>query len=198
MVAADLRSWLDMGIPFQRVGINVSSADLSGGGVEQILTAAFEREGVPLDHVIIEVTETVYMGRGDQAIQDAITTLRAGGIRVALDDFGTGFASLTHLLTVPVDVIKIDKMFVDQLEPDGVSLTIVEGLIRTAKKMDIRIVAEGIETEEQIARLRAIGCVLGQGYVFSPAVDRDATTALLMEYGQWVSRSVDVTKAVRR
>jgi diguanylate cyclase (GGDEF)-like protein len=188
LVAADLRRWLDLGIPFQHVGINVSSADLSGGAVEQVLTAAFERESVPLDHVILEITETVYMGRGDQAIQKAIRALRTSGIRVALDDFGTGFASLTHLLTVPVDVIKVDKMFVDHLEPDGVSLTIVEGLIRTAKKMNIRIVAEGIETEEQVGQLRAIGCVLGQGYVFSPAVDRDAATALLLEHAQGITR----------
>jgi diguanylate cyclase (GGDEF)-like protein len=187
LVAADLSKWLDLGIPLQHVGINVSSADLSGGGVERVLTAAFEREGVPLDHVILEVTETVDMGGGDQAIQKTISALRASGIRVALDDFGTGFASLTHLLTVPVDVIKIDKMFVDHLEPDGVSLTIVEGLIRTAKKMNIRIVAEGIETEEQARQLRAIGCVLGQGYVFSPAVDRDAATALLLEHQQRIS-----------
>jgi diguanylate cyclase (GGDEF)-like protein len=196
LVAADLRKWLDQGLPFQHVGINISSADLSGGAVEQVLIAAFEREGVPLDHVILEVTETVYMGRGDQAIQKAIRALRTSGIRVALDDFGTGFASLTHLLTVPVDVIKIDKMFVDHLEPDGVSLTIVEGLIRTAKKMNIRIVAEGIETEEQIRQLRAIGCVLGQGYVFSRAVDRDTATGLLLEHGQRISRPAVTTKTV--
>ena len=196
LVAADLRRWLDQGIPFQHVGINISSADLSGGAVEQVLTAAFEREGVPLHHVILEVTETVYMGQGDQAIQKAIRALRASGIRVALDDFGTGFASLTHLLTVPVDVIKIDKMFVDHLEPDGVSLTIVEGLIRTAKKMNIRIVAEGIETEEQVRQLCAIGCVLGQGYVFSRAVDRDTATGLLLEHGQRISRPAITTKTV--
>jgi diguanylate cyclase (GGDEF)-like protein len=196
LVAADLREWLDRGISFQHVGINISSADLSGGAVEQVLTAAFERERVPLDHVILEVTETVYMGRGDQAIQKAIRALRASGIRVALDDFGTGFASLTHLLTVPVDVIKIDKMFVDHLEPDGVSLTIVEGLIRIAKKMNIRIVAEGIETEEQVRQLCAIGCVLGQGYVFSRAVDRDTATALLLEHGQRISRPGITTKPV--
>jgi diguanylate cyclase (GGDEF)-like protein len=184
LVAADLGKWLDLGIPLQHVGINVSSADLSGGGVEQVLTAAFEREGVPLDHVILEVTETVDMGGGDQAIQKTINALRASGIRVALDDFGTGFASLTHLLTVPVDVIKIDKMFVDHLEPDGVSLAIVEGLIRTAKKMKIRTVVEGIETEEQVRQLREIGCLMGQGYVFSPAVNRDAATALLLKHEQ--------------
>jgi diguanylate cyclase (GGDEF)-like protein len=189
LVAADLRRWLDLGIPFQHVGINVSSADLSGGAVGQVLNAALEREGVPIDHVILEVTETVYMGRGDQAIQEAIKALRADGIRIALDDFGTGFASLTHLLTVPVDIIKIDKLFVDHLEPDGVSVTIVEGLIRTAKKMGIRIVAEGIETEEQVDQLREIGCELGQGYIFSPAVDRDAATALLLEHGQGISQA---------
>ncbi|QCB44434.1 phosphodiesterase [Sphingomonas sp. PAMC26645] len=198
LVAVDLRRWLDLGIPFQHVGINISSADLSNGSVGQVLAATFDREGVPLDHVILEVTETVYMGRGDQAIQRAIRSLRASGIRVALDDFGTGFASLTHLLTVPVDVIKIDKMFVDHLEPDGVSLTIVEGLIRIAKKMGIRIVAEGIETEEQVGQLRAIGCVLGQGYVFSPAVDSDAATALLLEHGQRISRPAIASISIAR
>ncbi len=195
LVAADLRRWLNLGIPFQHVGINVSSADLSGGAVGQVLAAALERERVPLDHVILEVTETVYMGRGDQAIQQAIRALRADGIRVALDDFGTGFASLTHLLTVPVDVIKIDKLFVDHLEPDGVSVTIVKGLIRTAKKMGIRIVAEGIETEEQVEQLRAIGCALGQGYIFSPAVNRDTTTALLLGHAQGIARPPIATRS---
>ncbi len=99
-----------------------------------------------LEHVILEVTETVYMGDGDQAVQTAIRALRDRGIRVALDDFGTGFASLTHLLTVPVDVIKIDKTFIDHLTPESVSMTIVEGLIRIAERMNIRIVAEGVES----------------------------------------------------
>jgi EAL domain-containing protein (putative c-di-GMP-specific phosphodiesterase class I) len=190
LVAADIRTWLDLGLAVQHVGINVSSEDLSGGAIARVLASAFERHRVPLEHVILEVTETVYMGRGDQAIQKAIRALRDHGIRVALDDFGTGFASLTHLLTVPVDVIKIDKTFVDHLEPDSVSATIVEGLIRVAKKMGIRIVAEGIESDQQIAQLRAIGCVLGQGFVFSPAVDRDATTALLAKHGQREARRV--------
>ncbi len=192
LVAGDVRRWLDMGIPFQHVGINVSSADLSSGAVDRVLTSAFGGQRVPLDHVILEVTETVYMGAGDQAIQTAIRALREMGIRVALDDFGTGFASLTHLLTVPVDIIKIDKTFVDHLEPGSVSTTIVESLIRIAEKMHIRIVAEGVETEEQIAQLRASGCLLGQGYVFSQAVDRDRTTKLLLEHGQNVPPSTAI------
>jgi diguanylate cyclase (GGDEF)-like protein len=184
IVAADVRRWLDLGIPFQHVGINVSSADLYSGSVEAGLIAAFDGAGVPLKHVILEVTETVYMGEGDQAIQEAIRKIRARGIRVALDDFGTGFASLTHLLSVPVDILKIDKMFVDLLAPDSASVAIVEGLIGIAKKLDIRVVAEGIETRGQADHLRRIGCVLGQGFLCSPAIDRYAITDLLLSSAQ--------------
>ncbi len=187
LVAADLRVWLDMGLAVQHIGINVSSADLSGGTVGRVLTEAFERERVPLEHVILEVTETVYMGDGDQAVQTAIRALRAKGIKLALDDFGTGFASLTHLLTVPVDIIKIDKTFIDHLAADNVSMAIVEGLIRIAERMNIRIVAEGVETEVQAGLLDTAGCVLGQGYLYSPAVDRKRATALLRDRAQSVS-----------
>lgn len=187
IVAADVRRWLDLGIPFQHVGINVSSADLSGGTVEHVLTSAFERAGVPLKHVILEVTETVYMGEGDQAVQQGIKALRAKGIRVALDDFGTGFASLTHLLTIPVDIIKIDKTFIDHLTTDSVSMTIVESLIRIARKMDTRIVAEGVESEEQARLLQSAGCKLAQGFLYSPAIDRKEITALLLKRGQHVN-----------
>jgi EAL domain-containing protein (putative c-di-GMP-specific phosphodiesterase class I) len=175
-----------MGLAVQHVGINVSSADLSGGTVGRVLTEAFERERVPLEHVILEVTETVYMGDGDQAVQTAIRALRAKGIKLALDDFGTGFASLTHLLTVPVDIIKIDKTFIDHLAADNVSMAIVEGLIRIAERMNIRIVAEGVETEVQAGLLDTAGCVLGQGYLYSPAVDRKRATALLRDRAQSV------------
>lgn len=185
LVAADVRMWLDLGIPFQHVGINVSSADLHGGTVDRVLATAFEDLSVPLKHVIVEVTETVYMGDGDRVVQKAVEQLRAKGLRVALDDFGTGFASLTHLMTVPVDVIKIDKSFIDRLAPGDASMAIVEALIAIATKLDIRVVAEGIETEDQARQLLAVGCTLGQGYLFSRAVDRHATTRLLQGRAQY-------------
>ncbi|WP_240500012.1 GGDEF domain-containing phosphodiesterase [Sphingomonas montana] len=184
LVAADLRAWLDMGIPFQHVGVNVSSADMHGGKLGAMLTAAFERESVPLKHVIVEVTESVYMGDGDLSVEGALESPSEKGFRVALDDFGTGYASLNHLLTVPVDIIKIDKSFVDRLAPDNATMIIVEGLLRIARKLGIRVIAEGIETEDQAALLQRAGCVLGQGYLFSRAVDRHATTGLLIERGQ--------------
>lgn len=190
LVAADVRAWLDMGIPFQHVGINVSSADMQRGTLDRVLAAAFEEARVPLKHVVLEVTEAVYMGDGGRVVQKAVESLRSRGIRVALDDFGTGYASLTHLLTVPVDIIKIDKSFVDRLPLGGASLAIVEGLVQIARKLDIRVIAEGVETEEQAALLRDVGCTLGQGYLFSRAVDRRATTALLVNRPQRPTDSV--------
>jgi sensor c-di-GMP phosphodiesterase-like protein len=124
------------------------------------------------------------MGEGDRSVKKAVETLRAKGFRVALDDFGTGYASLTHLLTVPVDIIKIDKSFVDRLAPGNASMAIVEGLIQIATKLDIRVIAEGIETEDQAELLRSAGCILGQGHLFSRAVDRHATTRLLVNGAQ--------------
>jgi diguanylate cyclase (GGDEF)-like protein len=184
IVAGDVRAWLNQGIPFQHVGVNVSSADFHGGKLEQQLTAAFERVGAPLKHVVLEVNEMVYMGQRDDVVVRAVRGLRAKGMLVALDDFGTGYASLTHLLSVPVDILKIDKSFVHRLAPDDGSVAIVEGLLAIAAKLGIRVVAEGIEAETQAAQLRGLGCKLGQGYLFSEPVDRHAASELLRRRAQ--------------
>jgi EAL domain-containing protein (putative c-di-GMP-specific phosphodiesterase class I) len=183
-VAADVRHWLDMGLPFQHVGINLSAADFHAGHLQERLCSAFAAAGIPLKHVIIEVTESVYLGQGDHVVANEIKAMRSKGLRVALDDFGTGFASLTHLLTVPVDIIKIDKSFVDRLVPGDAGAVIIEGLMGITEKLGIRVVAEGIETEMQAEHLRALGCMLGQGYLFHKAVDRHSAAWLLREFGQ--------------
>ena len=185
LVAADVRSWLESGVPFQHVGINISSADFHSGTLYDRIEAAFGRENVPLKHVILEVTESVYLGQNDPVVAQEIKSLRAHGLRIALDDFGTGFASLTHLLTVPVDIIKIDKSFVSQLQLDDRSMAIIEGLLGIARKLDIRVIAEGIETEDQACMLEEIGSVLGQGYLFSAAVPRASATELLVNHSQY-------------
>jgi len=184
LVAADVRSWLERGIPIQHVGINISSADFHSGTLYDRIEAAFGRENVPLKHVILEVTESVYLGHNDPVVAQEIRALRAHGLRVALDDFGTGFASLTHLLTVPVDIIKIDRSFVSQLRPGDRGMAIIEGLLGIAQKLDIRVIAEGIETEGQARLLQEIGCTLGQGYLFSHAVAPESATQLLLQYAQ--------------
>lgn len=183
-VASDIRVWLDMGLPLQHVGINLSAVDFHSGDLRSRLCKVFDDAGVPLEHIILEVTESVYLGQRDHVVAQAIQALRSDGLRVALDDFGTGFASLTHLLTVPVDIIKIDKSFVDRLVPGDAAKFIIEGVIGIARNLGIRVVAEGIEMESQAAQLLELGCTLGQGYLFSKAVDRRAATDLLKRRGQ--------------
>ena len=195
LVAADVRAWLDMGIPFRHVGINVSSPDIEGGILDQLLAAAFAKEGVPLHHVILEVTETVYMAEGGRLVQRAVEALRANGLRVALDDFGTGYASLTHLLTMPVDIVKIDKSFIARLREGDASAAIVEGLVQIAEKLGIGIIAEGIETEEQARQLFGVGCSLGQGFLYSAAVEREAATELMLGRGSGPARTLAATRA---
>ena len=180
-VVGDMRVWLDMGLPLARVSLNVSSSDFYRGKLDEQLTAAFARENVSLEHLMLEVTEDVCIGQRDDVAARQIKAMRAKGLLVALDDFGTGFASLTHLLTFPVDMIKIDKSFINRLAPGNPSSAIVRGLLDIAREMNILVVAEGVETEVQAAQLRALGCSLGQGFLFSRAVDRDAFTQMLRQ-----------------
>jgi EAL domain-containing protein (putative c-di-GMP-specific phosphodiesterase class I) len=135
------------------------------------------------------------MTRQDPVVPRTIKAMRAKGLRIALDDFGTGFASLTHLFTVPVDAIKIDKSFVDRLTHGDKSAVIVEGLISIARKLAIRVIAEGVETQRQAAQLLAFGCKLGQGYLYSKAVHRDEVTAMLLRVAQ---KPNDVARALVR
>jgi diguanylate cyclase (GGDEF)-like protein len=183
-VASDLRSWIDAGISFQHVGINLSAADFERPDLERRIAEAFGNAGVPLKHVVLEVTEAVLMDGVTGGIIDAIERLRQQGLLVALDDFGTGFASLTHLLRFPVDIIKIDKSFVDGILYDLPSEVIIEALIRIASRLDLKIVAEGIEYEAQARKLVSMGCRLGQGYLFGRAADAVRVGEILQTSGQ--------------
>ena len=179
-VAGDIRHWLDIGIDFQHVGINVTTGDFLRGDLEQRIVETFGEVGVPLHHIALEVNEAVFMG-GSDLVPRTVRALRARGLLVALDDFGTGFASLTHLLSFPVDVIKIDKSFVDRIGSDRASEAIVGCIIDLARKLDMTIVAEGIETSSQASALSSLGCKLGQGYLFSrPCSALDVTNLLTL------------------
>jgi len=182
-IVADIRNWLGMGLDFGHVSINVSSSDFHSGRLADQLVAIFRQEGIPLDRLMVEVTEDVCMSSRDNAVATQIKAMREQGLRVALDDFGTGFASLTHLLAFPVDMIKIDKSFIDRLDPEDASSAIVKGLLDIARRMNMTVAAEGIETHAQAHQLQLLGCPLGQGYLFSPAVDRECLTEMLLENG---------------
>lgn len=186
-IAADIRQWLDLSIPFQHVGINVTTGDFQRGDLESRIVETFERTNVPLKHLILEVNESVYMAGSDQMVPKAVSDLRQRGLLVALDDFGTGFASLTHLLSFPVDVIKIDKSFIDRLGADRASDVVVGSIIDIARKLDIKLVAEGIESASQASILSELGCSMGQGYLFARPGSFADTTHLLSMFSQRIA-----------
>jgi EAL domain-containing protein (putative c-di-GMP-specific phosphodiesterase class I) len=122
----------------------------------------------------IEVTESVFLGRGAGNIKRALETLKAAGATIALDDFGTGFASLTHLKKYPVDVIKIDRSFVSDMEDDVGDAAIVRAVMGLGRSLRIAVVAEGVETAAQASILVALGCDMGQGYHFGRPMPAEA------------------------
>lgn len=185
-VANDIRCWIDLGIDFQHVGINVTTGDFQRGDLEQRIVETFDRMGVPLKHIILEVNESVYVGGNDQMVPRAVSALRQRGLLVALDDFGTGFASLTHLLSFPVDIIKIDRSFVARLGRGGASDVVVGSIIDIARKLNMKLVAEGIEGTDQADILSELGCALGQGYLYARPASMADTTRLLQLFAQKV------------
>ncbi len=183
-VARDIRGWLDADIRFQHVGVNVTTGDFQRGDLAERVIDIFGRHDVPLNHVILEVNEAVFMGGSDRAVPRAVEALRAKGLLVALDDFGTGYASLTHLLTFPVDIIKIDKSFVERLGVDKSGEVVVRAMFDIARHLNMKVVSEGIEVPTQVEMLRQFGGTLGQGYLFSRPVSLRDTTAMLKVFAQ--------------
>ena len=185
-IADAMRAWIDEGLELRHVALNLSTIDFQHGDLEERLISAFESQNVPLRFLQIEVTENVLM---DQNVASQVARLRARGMQVALDDFGTGFASLSHLKDFPLDYIKIDKSFIDSLLTDTACDAIVEALINMARKMQIGIVAEGIETGEQADRLLEIGCPLAQGYHYFRPVSGETIATLLHSFGGGAAQS---------
>jgi diguanylate cyclase (GGDEF)-like protein/PAS domain S-box-containing protein len=183
----DMRRWLDEGVGFRSVAFNASAAEFRRGGFADGVLEQLEKAGVPPNCLQIEVTETVFLGRGAEYVLTALKVLNAEGVKIALDDFGTGYASLRHLKEFPVEFIKIDQSFVRDMVVDPGDLAIVRAVINLGQSLGMRVVAEGIESTEQADRLRQLGCDLGQGFLFSKAVPAEDVPGLLIP-------SIDPTK----
>ncbi len=158
-----MRAWLDEGVEFGRVAINVSSAQFRSGRLAAEIGAKLKRWNVPADRLTIEVTENVYMGWGADVVADTVRELHGTGVLIALDDFGTGYASLANLRQFPVDRLKIDKSFVQNSQDDA----IVRAVINLGSSMGMKVVAEGVERADQLATLTGYGCDQVQGYHFA-------------------------------
>lgn len=165
-VLEQIRQWRRKGFAFGSVAVNVSGAELLRSGYAERVLDALKRADVPTCAVEIEITEGVLIGRGAERVAATISQLRGAGVGIVLDDFGTGYASLTHLKSLPISGIKIDKSFVSDMLEDESDASIVRALIGLANALSIDLVAEGVETEEQAEFLRNCGCSAAQGYLF--------------------------------
>jgi diguanylate cyclase (GGDEF)-like protein/PAS domain S-box-containing protein len=178
-VARDLRKWLDRGFEPGRIAINLSPAEFRQDQLADRVLEPFDRLNIPLDHLELEITETVLLARDAERVSNTLARFHQAGVKIALDDFGTGYASLTHLKEFPVDVIKIDRGFVGNLYEGSDDAAIVEAIIGLARGMGMEVVAEGIEEERQARFLTERGCTFGQGYLFSRPLPADAVTTIL-------------------
>lgn len=148
-----------------KLAVNVSAVQFEYGDVVSAIKRALEISRLPVERLDIEITESVFVTKQDKFIQtlDEIVEM---GVGVALDDFGTGYSSLSYLSRLPVDKVKIDQSFVRNLPHDDQSMAIVQSVLSLSTAMDKRVVAEGIETEDQAWVLRLAGCGIGQGFLF--------------------------------
>ena len=142
------------------------------------VAAILDRTGVDPADICLEVTETVLMESAGAA-EGLLTALKALGVRLAIDDFGTGYSSLTYLKRFPVSVLKIDQAFVRGLGEDASDTAIVKSVIDLAHALGLVVVAEGVETGDQVAHLRRLGCDQAQGYYYSRPIEAGGLGELL-------------------
>ena len=165
-VFGDIAKWRRRGFDVGQVSLNAAPAEFLRDDYAERLLARLDGHGVPASVVEVEVTEHVFLDRGSEFVGRALHKLKQAGVRVSLDDFGTGHSSLSHLRDFPVDVVKIDRSFVGQMSNDPEIAAIVRAVIDLARSLSINVVAEGVETAEQLSFLKDAGCGLGQGWMF--------------------------------
>lgn len=164
------------------ISVNVSARQFADRGFIKTVTDILEASGLTAQLLKLEITETVLLG-GYDGIEEMLAELRSSGIKIALDDFGTGYSSLSYLMNFPFDIVKIDRSFVSHIERDFRRSEIVRKVVELAKILGMRTVAEGVETVEELACLRDLGCDLIQGYLLSRPLAPVAVGALLSQEG---------------
>ncbi len=164
-----LRAWLDIGLPEVSVSVNISALQFRQPGFVEALREVIERSGVPARCLELELTERVMLDAAERNIA-VLQTVREMGVRVAIDDFGTGYSSLSYLRRLPIDALKIDQAFVREVVEDPDDAAIVAAVVGLARSLRLRVIAEGVETGEQLDFLLRAGCREMQGFVFAPAL----------------------------
>jgi len=172
------RAWVDAGLPVTTMAVNVSSRELHQESFLRGLFSILDDTGLDPRFLELELTESVLMEHSESAAS-ILQTLRERGVQVAIDDFGTGYSSLSYLGKFPVDALKIDQSFVSHISTAGDNASIVTAVISMARSLKLRVVAEGVETLEELAFLQTHQCDEGQGFYFGRPVPAEQFAALL-------------------
>lgn len=177
------KQWLEQGLAEGVMAVNVAARQFQEAGIVETITAVLDETGLPPQHLQLEITEGVLIA--NPQTEQIIARLRETGISIALDDFGTGFSSLSYITRFPIDTIKIDRCFVQHIEPSTVNAAIVEAICSLSESLGLSVVAEGVETEQELAVVGELGCDEVQGYYFCKPMDAEDTQ-------QWLkNRQID-------
>ena len=167
---AQARTWHLANLDFGHIAINLSPTQFREAAFADHLIGMIAAHGLRTDMIEVEITEGVFLNPEGGIVREILDKLRTAGIRIALDDFGTGFASLSHLRTYPVDIIKLDRSFIQNVLTSPQDHSIVQGTLFLARQLKVEVVAEGIEERDQLHFLNALGCRYGQGWLFAKAL----------------------------
>ncbi len=159
-------NWRESDCAVESIAINVSSVQFNQGDIAQTFNSIIEQLGVDARHIEIEITEH-YLMEHTAHNKHVLDSLRKIGFRISVDDFGTGYSSMSYLKALPLDTIKIDKSFIDDIPHDQNDVQITKAILAMSHSLDYTVIAEGIEKEEQLQLLRELNCNIGQGYLFS-------------------------------
>lgn len=174
------------------VSVNISGRQLAQGNLHEIVAETLRATGARPERLCLEITESILMEDTEQTVE-LIKRVRDLGVRFSIDDFGTGYSSLGYLKSFPVDAVKVDRTFVSTMTSDRGDAAIVAAVVGLAHALNLRVVAEGVETAEQLAALAALGCELAQGFYFSPP---QPVADLHRIFGRW--RVPDTANGGRR
>ena len=161
-----VKSWIDKGFKPMPVSVNLSGRQLENGDIIEQVTHVLSESGLTPEYLELEITESIIMKRPEEVIA-ILHQLKAMGVKLSIDDFGTGYSSLNYLRKFPIDLLKIDKAFVRDIETNNEDRLIVKGIIALAKSLNLEVLAEGVETSEQLKLLKEEGCDYIQGYYIS-------------------------------
>ncbi|HEX3031037.1 MAG TPA: EAL domain-containing protein, partial [Bacillota bacterium] len=173
--------WQDQGYPPFSVNVNISVRQFQRGDFLETVKGVLNRTGLEPRFLELEITETVAMQDVEYTVH-VLDRLKQKSIKVAIDDFGTGYSSLSYLKRFPINTLKIDRSFVSDISGDSDETSIVSTIIVLARNLELKVVAEGVETEEQLNFLRRHRCGFAQGFLFSTPQPGGELTSLLQKY----------------